>query len=454
MNQILARLAALMIGLGLAFGLSPAPVAVAAAKTISVSVDDQTMLTGGQFPIGVATGSNGLLYVVDHEKSVLSVVNPKTGKMVKQITLSDAETVEPNAVLAVGDKVYALDGYLNELYVVDVKKNKLVKTVKLPVDGLQDPEVLAASKDGKKLYIGAHYSTFIQVVDTKTNKLTERYSLQKVLDLFPPDTEVSVVQTTAIAPSSDGRHLFLGLAAGFSGDMFALTGIMDTKTKQLTALDPTDDNPWGVGNTEYYDLVNVGKDIVYRSVSTEKVEHAPFTVDILDLSNPKQIKQIGSITMPARNIPYLMTYSKGYVFVTNPANDAFTHRPTSPDTVQIIDTAKRAVVGSFKSNSTTMLDGALSKDGKTIYYISGGDDDPSDPGQISVAHVTYPKTAKYAKVKGAHVVKVHSKANMSAKTVTHVRKGQKVQVLSTTKTGWAKIKAGKHTGYLPKKYLR
>jgi hypothetical protein len=192
-------------------------------------------------------------------------------------------------------------------------------------------------------------------------------------------------------------------------------------------------------------------------VSTEKTDGDPFVVEVLDLSNPKKIKKIDTIPMPKNNIPYRFNYSKGYLFVTNPANDGFTKYPTSPDTVQIVDTAKKgksAVVGSFKSKKTMLLEGKLSKDGKTIYYLSGGDDDPSWKGQISVAHLTFPKTVKYAKVTGAYVVKLHSKASMSAKVAGYVHKGDKVQVLSTTKTGWVKIKHGKKTGYLPRKFLK
>ncbi|MDR1790084.1 MAG: YncE family protein [Propionibacteriaceae bacterium] len=376
-------------------GSAVAAPAEAAAPPVKVKVSSKVFKTGGTFPYDIAVGAkNGRLYVLDHDKPIVTVLNQKTGKQIAKIKLTNAKVYEINGIKALGNKVYVLDGYRHRMYVIDATKNKLVKTVILPHSEttFDDPEVMEVSPDGKRIYIGPHYGTKILSYSVKADKVTAKYDISKIFKVFPAEANVTSGQVVDIATSDSGRYLYLSMMVGMSVDIFSMLAIYDTKTKKVTAVETSKDNPWGLGNTEFFDLLNVGKDKVYRTVSTEVEDGQPFYVEVLDLSNPKKIKSIDRVPLPKGNIGYKMLYTHGYVLVNNPDQDGFTKYLPDPLTVQIIDTKKKgakAVVGSFSSKSNEMLVGALSKDGKTVYYINGGAPDPGWKGKVTVAKLSF-----------------------------------------------------------------
>ncbi|MDR1833809.1 MAG: YncE family protein [Propionibacteriaceae bacterium] len=391
---LLSLLAVALLAIGLAPAVAPTGAHAATKPPVKVKLDAKPYTTGGAFPYDIAVSpKNGNLYVLDHGKSLVSVLNAKTGKQIAKIKLTNAKIVEPNAIVAVGSKLYVLDGYRDRLYIISATKNKVVGTVKINTTAnFDEPETLVASRDGKYLYIGAHISNRILVFDIAKKKVTHRYDISAALKAFPADAGVTGTQVVDIETSDNGRYLYLSLMTTFAVDTFSSVAVYDTKAKKVTAVESSEEHPIGVPNTEFYDLLNVGGDKVYRSVSTETTDGHPFYVEVLDLSNPKKIKSVDTIPMPKNNIPYMMLYSHGYVFVSNPDNDGFTKYLPSPDTVQIIDThkkGKKAVVGSFHSKTSELLVGALSKNGKTAYFINGGSLDKGWKGLVTVAHFTF-----------------------------------------------------------------
>ncbi|MDR1852000.1 MAG: SH3 domain-containing protein [Propionibacteriaceae bacterium] len=439
---------AFIAALALAASLAVVPSAHAATGPFT-DVDSKTIATGGTFPIDIVQAKNGNLYVLDHAKPVVNVVNPKTGKQIKTIKLTSSKTFETAELAVLGNKVYALDEYLNKLFVIDATKNKVTKTVKLKeTTAFSDPEVLAASNNGKYIYLGSHSGTEIQALNTKTNKITKHFDLSAILDYYPAEAEVTTLQVVAIACSDNDRYLYLSLEGTFAEDSFAFTAIYDTKKLKVTAVDAGE--AWGTPNTKFYDIVNIGGGKVYRSVSTEVTDGKPFYIDVLDLSNPNKIVKVATINLPKNNVADKLLYSNGYLFATNPDQDGFTKYLPSPNTVQVIDTKTNKVVGSFKSTKTIMPIGIVSNDGKKLYFINGGSPDKGWKGQITTVNLLFPTS----KITGANTLILHKSASMSSKTVGYVHKGEKVKVLKVTKTNWAKVKIGKRTGWIPKKYLK
>jgi uncharacterized repeat protein (TIGR02543 family) len=65
----------------------------------------------------------------------------------------------------------------------------------------------------------------------------------------------------------------------------------------------------------------------------------------------------------------------------------------------------------------------------------------------------YAHWARVGKIVKAHTVKLHAKAKTSALVKAYVKKGKTVQYLGK-KGSWYKVKYGKKTGYIYKKYVK
>ncbi|WP_167103518.1 Ig-like domain-containing protein [Mycobacterium sp. DL592] len=213
----------------------------------------QTTYHVGDYPVGVATGANGVIYVSNSDGHSISVINTTTGQAT-EIAVADAPGVPvlapggkrlyvpvADGTVAVIDtttntqvstinyaggriafagadssKLYAMG--LDELAVIDVATGTVLDTIETP-DRAYD---LAVNADGTRAYVAAFGNRSVQVVDTSDpTNLTELTVIN-----IPPAPANFLNEPVAVTLSPDSSLAYVGT---LGGKVF----VVDTATNTL-----------------------------------------------------------------------------------------------------------------------------------------------------------------------------------------------------------------------------
>jgi hypothetical protein len=267
---------------------APAP---AAAKPPKVTVAKATIPTYGKFPAAITLADDGLLYVADYTKPVVTVIDTSTDRRVGIIRVPGKTPTELADLAVTPGRLFILDSANAKLHIADTAQRKVVRTLSLKAKAgaFDTPERLVLAPNVRTLYIGAHYGKRLVTYNLVTRKLGRTYSLKPALKNFPAERHPGGTQLVDMAFSDSGRYAYLSLDTTWGEDAFAQVSVLDLKTGKILANESSKAHPWGTPNTEFYHVVNVGHDVVYRSVSTEVAAGDPFYVEALNLSKPRRI---------------------------------------------------------------------------------------------------------------------------------------------------------------------
>ncbi|WP_063725806.1 protein kinase domain-containing protein [Cryptosporangium arvum] len=171
----------------------------------SIAVEQAT----DSHPYALAVSPDGsLLYVPDHDREVVLVIDTATNKLASRLAVAP----RPHSVAFAGSTAYVANHESNQVSVVDTKKTSVAATI--PVGAA--PHSVAASPDRSRVYTANYDDGTTSVIDTKTRKR------------IGPDAKVGT-NPRCVAVSADGKHAY-----------FAVTGddtltVLDTTTMKQTA---------------------------------------------------------------------------------------------------------------------------------------------------------------------------------------------------------------------------
>jgi len=197
-------------------------------ETSVVSVDDGHVLAslkvGGE-PEGVEMRPDGqVVYVTSEEDSQVAVIDATALKLLK--TLDVGPRPRSTAFLPDGSRAYVSSENGASLAVIDAMKHEVLDTIKLeggPMVGMMD---VAASTDGKYIFVTTGRGKNVVMIETATNK---------------PVASIEVGERPwGIAVSPDGGTVFT--ANGPSNDV----SIVDVASRSVKAKVMVGDRPWGV----------------------------------------------------------------------------------------------------------------------------------------------------------------------------------------------------------------
>jgi YVTN family beta-propeller protein len=142
------------------------PVVVASGTTASTTI--------------LLTGDDSELWVVNQDADSVSVIDPETRKLVKEIALSDAPPsvdaatkrfdpkVSPRSLTLVNEeKVYVAGQSANSVYVIDAKKRSVTGVIPVPAA----PIAVASAPDGSAVYVVSHEASTVTKIDPRTDEV-------------------------------------------------------------------------------------------------------------------------------------------------------------------------------------------------------------------------------------------------------------------------------------------
>jgi YVTN family beta-propeller protein len=116
-----------------------------------------------------ATSQAELAYVTNEGDGTISVIDPKTKKVVD--TISVGKSPKAIAITPNGGEAYVGGARRNSIVVVDTKTKAITSTI----DVGKYPHAVAITPDGKEVYVAGENQ--VSVIDTQTHTVTQTISL-------------------------------------------------------------------------------------------------------------------------------------------------------------------------------------------------------------------------------------------------------------------------------------
>ncbi|HWB32544.1 MAG TPA: bifunctional YncE family protein/alkaline phosphatase family protein [Acidobacteriaceae bacterium] len=202
------------------------------------------------FPAGLATAGNQLL-VADNLSDDALLIDTAKGKVVTRFDLSESDTVPSTYPIAVAVSKDGKRGFValwnaSEVVELDLAKGAVVGKLPLlkPSDPLKPgthPCALVVSPDGKTLYVALSNRDAVAAVDIGDG----RFAVKGYFDTRLPGQSYFGAEPDALALSADGERLY---AANLGSDAVA---VIDTKRLTRTAVKDGFVEPVGFIPTEW-----------------------------------------------------------------------------------------------------------------------------------------------------------------------------------------------------------
>lgn len=248
-------------------------------------------------------------------------------------TLTQSPTVTPTRTPASGRFLYVRQGYALEVFDA---ASRMIVTYE-PVNGYSG--AMAAAPDGRKLYVGAGYSS-LAVVDTTTNVVSG------YIQIHPGSWE----NIAGIAVSPNGDRLYVG-EYGYSGT----TTVIDAATEEVTASIALPPLAWQ------------GAIVLGHKLPRAYVALDAAGVGVIDTDENALLDTIPVFGFPAA---LAVNPSDARVYVVSNGWWVPTSYATSA-TIYLIDT-QTAAVSAIVPFSSRLYDLALTPDGALAYVTDAG----------------------------------------------------------------------------------
>jgi DNA-binding beta-propeller fold protein YncE len=294
-----------------------------------------------------------LLWVSNRDTNTAVAFNPITGARVAVVRVGQ----QPNSVAAPkgSGKVYVTNEGGNTVSVLS--KGVATSTITMPTPDSK-PHHIAASPDGRFVYVAEFGSNKVAVIDTMTDALVKELVAQPE---SLPELTGAKVRTHAVGVSADGRTLYA----------------VNTGTDTVTALDAsTGAIAWGplhVGKGPSEVAVTSDGKRAYVSIRDEDL------VRVVDLSSPGAPRLLDPPIGVGDQPDTLQLTPDGRTLVVASRG--------TPARVDLVDTASGSVRPLEISRATTTGHQALSRDGQfTFVAIEGamGKDEPEGVPGVAV----------------------------------------------------------------------
>jgi YVTN family beta-propeller protein len=253
---------------------------------------------------------------------------------------------------------------------VEVVSAKVAKTVKLDLT----PWALAASPDGKTVYVGEYNSdtehgySQIVLIDTTTNQVTKT---DHIIALFP-----------AVAVAPDGAHLYI------ASDQVNRIYVLDTKTKrvvkQADLKTPTGHIAVSPDGAHLYITSGYGNELLV--VDTAKMEITA-RVDLLSTSFGVAVSPDGArvyvctgngcvslIDASQNNLVGTVPVGESPNAVTVSRDGARVYAAQSDNSLSVIDTSTNQVIAKVEDVGQRPMGVAVSPDGALVFVAAYGSD--------------------------------------------------------------------------------
>ena len=273
-------------------------------------------------PFAYITNNNNW---AEHIGTTVSVINTATNKV--SATVNVGESPYGVAATSDGKKVYVTNIASGDVSVIDAAKNKVIATV--PVG--YEPTGIAVTPDGKKVYVVSEFNGngTISVINTAKNKVTATIAVGKV--------------PGGIAVTPDGAKVYV------ANELSDNVSVIDTATNIVTATVPVG-HPKGIAVTPDGAKVYVANELINTTgavsvidtvankiTSTVNVEYGPFGV---------------AVTPDGKN-----------VYVTSKGSN----------NVSVIDTATNTIAATVPVGDAT-CGVAVTPDGANVYVVNSGNE--------------------------------------------------------------------------------
>jgi YVTN family beta-propeller protein len=154
-------------------------------------------------PINIAfSPDRKRLYVVNHDRNSLSVINPSTKKTIKEISVGKRPT--DIAVSPDGKYLYVSDTASHTVSKISSRSLKLTGTIKCGYE----PKGLALTSDGRILYTANYISGDVSVIDTEKNIEIKRIPVTRApfyLALTPNNRRLAVNNTLSAQKATNPK---------------------------------------------------------------------------------------------------------------------------------------------------------------------------------------------------------------------------------------------------------
>ena len=346
MAIVFAGLVLLITIVGLFVGLSrgaaaapssqPPPLSTTSDASPAPSVPVPTVaaiLPVGEGPEAVAiTPSGHYAYVTNSRGGSLSVIDTTTHAITASVTIN---TGPPRYISFTPDgrhayvSVYTDDGLVNAVLVVNTAANAV--TASIPVGG--HPYALAATPDGRKVYVPNHDNATLSVIDTATNTVTV------TIPVAPNPHSVTF--------SADGRSAYV---ANHESNVVT---VLDLATNTVTATIPVGRSPHNLALTPNGQRLYV---VNYNGNNVSVINTATNTVatTISVGLNPQSV-----VFAPDGRHAYVVNNGDNTVSVIDSGTNQLTATVpvdgTSPTTMAIPPDGRYAYVTNNDSNTVSIL---------------------------------------------------------------------------------------------------
>lgn len=179
-------------------------------------------LEAGEDPETFDVHPNGNLYLSNEDDAKATVVDPSTGKIIKEIRVG----LEPEGVAASpkGDIVLVTSESTNMVHVIDTAEHKVVANILVAAR----PRGLAFNSDGSLAYVSSEIGNELAIIDTNTHTIIKKV----VLDI--PKSKPMAIK---ISPDDKTLYLTTGRAAK--------AAIINAETLELIATVDVGKRVWG-----------------------------------------------------------------------------------------------------------------------------------------------------------------------------------------------------------------
>lgn len=182
------------------------------------------VIPAGTDPEQLAISQDGrLLFVANEDAGQASVIEVSNGRLVGTVPVGG----EPEGVdlRPDGKVVYVTSEEDNQVAVIDTTSLKLVTTF----DAGPRPRSTGFLPDSSRAYVSAENGSSVIVADAMNHKVIQTIRLAG-----------EMVRPMGIAPSADGRYVFVSTGRGKS------VVIIDTATNEATGAVEVGERPWGI----------------------------------------------------------------------------------------------------------------------------------------------------------------------------------------------------------------
>ncbi|MBL4638293.1 MAG: PQQ-dependent catabolism-associated beta-propeller protein [Gammaproteobacteria bacterium] len=179
-------------------------------------------LQAGEDPETFDVHPNGNLYLSNEDDAKATVLDPKTGKIIKEIRVG----LEPEgvAVSPKGDIALVTSESTNMVHVIDTASHKVVANILVAAR----PRGLAFNSDGSLAYVSSEIGNELAIIDTTTHTIIKKV----VLDI--PKSKPMAIK---ISPDDKTLYLTTGRAAKVA--------IINAETLELIATVDVGKRVWG-----------------------------------------------------------------------------------------------------------------------------------------------------------------------------------------------------------------